>query len=91
MLNLYFTNQFKKDYKAAKKRNLPLQKLESVLAMLQAEQALPESCRDHALTGNWQGFRECHIQPDWLLIYRVDGERLELVAQRTGSHADLFT
>ena len=63
-------------------------KLEAVILLLLREEALPVRLRDHALTGNWAGFRDCHIQPDWLLIYKVDGERLHLA--RTGTHADLF-
>lgn len=90
MLNLYFTSQFKKDYKIIKKRNLPIDKLEEVLELLLAEKILPAKYHDHSLTGNYKGFRECHIQPDWILIYRIDGDHLELIAQRTGSHSDRF-
>ena len=64
--------------------------LESVLDTLCAGEHLPESARDHALTGNYKGFRECHIRPDWLLVYAVDNDRLILTASRTGSHSDLF-
>jgi len=90
MLKLLYTSQFKKDYKLAKKRHLPLHELVSVLELLRAEKQLPEKYHDHPLTGPWNGFRECHIQPDWLLIYRVNNQELELIAQRTGTHADLF-
>lgn len=90
MLDIFFTNQFKKDYKTIKKRNLPIEKLEKVLTILQAEEELPGVYKDHTLTGRWHGFRECHIQPDWLLIYRIDGNQLQLIAQRTGKHSDLF-
>lgn len=83
-----FTTVFRKDYKKAKKRRLPLEKLKEVVDLLAMGQPLPERNRDHALTGDWVGHRECHIQPDWLLIYRVAGEELYLV--RTGTHADLF-
>ncbi len=91
MLKLYVTTQFKKDLKLVKKRQLPMKKLEAVLNILIEGNALPVEYRDHNLTGDWKGFRECHIQPDWLLIYRINEDRLELVAQRTGSHADLFS
>lgn len=91
MLKLYFTSQFKKDFKLIKKRHLPLNELENVLNILAEGNILPEKYRDHSLTGDWKGFRECHIQPDWLLIYRTNEDRLELIAQRTGSHADLFS
>ena len=91
MLKLYFTSQFKKDFKLIKKRHLPLNELENVLNILAEGNTLPEKYRDHSLTGDWKGFRECHIQPDWLLIYRINEDRLELIAQRTGSHADLFS
>jgi addiction module toxin, relE/stbE family len=57
---------------------------------LAAQQPLPEKNRDHDLTGDYIGFRECHIRPDWLLIYRVDGEQLMLFLFRTGTHSDLF-
>ena len=90
MLKPEFTGQFKRDYKAAVRRGCDPRKLEQVVALLCAEQPLPASCRDHALTNsrNYKHMRECHIQPDWLLIYRVAGEELYLV--RTGTHADLF-
>jgi len=89
-LTLIPTTQFKKDYKRAKKRGLDMRLLESVLETLCAGGQLPESARDHALAGNYKGFRECHIKPDWLLVYAVDGDRLILTASRTGSHSDLF-
>jgi mRNA interferase YafQ len=90
VLKLHPTAQYKKDRKRAIKRGLPMHKLDDVLRMLIAEQPLGEQYRDHALTGDYVGFRECHVQPNWLLIYAVDGERLILTASRTGSHGDLF-
>lgn len=90
MLKLETTNQFRKDYKRAKKRGYNLSLLEEILQMLLAEKALPERYHDHALMGNYIGFRECHVLPDWLLIYTVDKGRLVLTASRTGTHADLF-
>lgn len=89
-LNLVATSQFKKDYKKAKKRGLNMGELQAVLTKLCAEQPLEERHRDHALTGNYIGFRECHIRPDWLLIYAIDKGNLILAASRTGTHSDLF-
>ena len=84
------TSQFKKDYKLAMKRGLKIGLLDDVIALLAMGEALPEKYYDHALTGNWRGHRECHIQPDWLLIYRYDDEVLVLTLTRTGTHSDLL-
>lgn len=86
-----FTSQFKKDYKQAIKRGRDVQLLDTVIALLAAGDPLPEHNRDHALTGNWIGFRECHILPDWLLIYHIASDVLVLTLTRTGSHSDLFS
>ena len=90
MLTLATTSKFRKDYKLAKKRGLPMAELEYVLDTLLAERPLEAKYQDHALTGNYLGFRECHIQPDWLLIYTIDHGKLILTASRTGTHADLL-
>jgi len=90
VLHLETTSQFRKDYKLMKKRGLNLRLLEDILNKLIREEPLETRHRDHALTGNYRGLRECHIQPDWLLIYAIDKGRLILTASRTGSHADLF-
>ena len=90
MLILRTTSKFRKDYKLAKKRGLDLGFLEEVIDQLLNEKPLDKKYRDHALTGNYRGFRECHIQPDWLLIYAVDQGQLVLTAARTGTHSDLF-
>ena len=90
MLTLKTTTQFRRDYKLAKKRGLDLNLLQGVIDLLLAERPLDPRHRDHALTGNYAGFRECHIQPDWLLIYAIDGNQLVLTASRTGTHSDLF-
>ena len=90
MLTLQTTSKFRKDYKLAKKRGLKLELLEIVIDILLQEKVLDKKYRDHALTGNYIGFRECHIQPDWLLIYAVDKNKLVLIASRTGTHSDLF-
>jgi mRNA interferase YafQ len=90
MLTLKTTARFRKDYKQAKKRGLDIALLQSVIDTLLAEKTLDPKHRDHALTGDYAGFRECHILPDWLLIYHVDHEILILTASRTGTHTDLF-
>ena len=84
------TAQFRKDYKLAARRGLNIGLLEDVIASLAKGIPLPEKNRDHALSGNWTGYRECHILPDWLLVYRVDDDVLVLILSRTGSHSDLF-
>lgn len=90
MLELVTTGQFRKDYKRMKKRGCDMEMLEKIIDTLLAEQPLPERCRDHGLTGNYTGFRECHVLPDWLLVYAIDKGKLILTASRTGTHADLF-
>ena len=88
MLKVKDSGQFKKDYKKCYKRGLDMNLLKSVVAVLAVPSVLPQNNQDHNLKGNYKGFRECHIAPDWLLIYRYNGEYLELT--RTGTHADLF-
>lgn len=85
-----FTSQFKKDYKLAIKRRLKIDLLDNVVRTLAAGEELPEKNNDHALTGNWLGHRECHILPDWLLIYRIEDDVLVLTLARTGTHSDLL-
>ena len=85
-----YTTQFKKDYKQAIKRGLKIELLEKVITVLAKGQELPERNRDHALNGNWIGHRECHVQPDWLLVYRVEEDVLVLTLTRTGTRSDLF-
>lgn len=91
MLRLQITTKFYKDYKRIKKRGYDLNILQKVLDKLCAGEALSEKYRDHALSGFYNGFRECHLRPDWLLIYAVDRDQLVLVASRTGTHAELFS
>lgn len=91
MLDINYGSKFKKDYKRVLKR--PGHKPElitEIIRKLAAEEPLPAKHRDHALTGNYVGFRECHILPDWLLIYKIEANTLTLVLTRTGSHSDLF-
>lgn len=85
-----FTTQFKKDYKLAIKRGLKIDLLEQLIASLADGISLPDKNKDHALTGNWVGHRECHILPDWLLVYRIEDDVLILTLARTGTHSDLF-
>lgn len=89
-LTVKFTTQFRKDYKLAMKRGLRIALLEEVVERLAMGEPLPEKNRDHALTGDWVGHRECHIQPDWLLVYRIEDDVLVLTLARTGTHSDLF-
>ena len=84
------TTQFKKDYKLAVKRGLKIGLLKDIVATLAMGKTLPEKNKDHALTGNWVGHRECHILPDWLLIYRIEDDVLVLTLTRIDSHSDLF-
>lgn len=88
MLALRYTSTFKKDFKRVQKRGYDIGKFRLVLDLLLAETPLPESYNDHPLRGNYLGTRDCHIEPDWVLIYAVEGR--ELILYRTGSHADLF-
>jgi mRNA interferase YafQ len=82
------SGQFRRDVKRAQKRGKDMTKLRELILLLLTEHTLPERYRDHPLQGGWKGYREAHIEPDWLLIYRVTGDELHLV--RTGTHADLF-
>lgn len=84
------TSQFKKDYKLALKRHLDTSLLKDIIQKLAAGEPLPAKNKDHALTGDWIGHRECHIQPDWLLIYRIENDILVLTLTRTGTHSDLL-
>ncbi len=88
MLNVIYSGQFKKDYKRCQKRGFDIRLLQSIVAVLAIPAPLPPKNKDHDLKGNYNGCRECHITPDWLLIYEIDGDDLYL--DRTGTHADLF-
>ena len=90
MYDIVFTSKMKKDVKLMKKRNKNLNLLVDILDKLAHGEVLPPKNKDHQLSGYWQGFRECHIEPDWLLIYRIDNSELILFATSTGSHSDLF-
>ncbi|MGN0682534.1 MAG: type II toxin-antitoxin system YafQ family toxin [Oscillospiraceae bacterium] len=88
--NLVLTSMFKKDLKAIKKRGYNLGLLNDVVDILSSGLALPEKYKDHNLIGNYKGCRECHITPDWLLIYEISDNELILYLTRTGTHSDLF-
>lgn len=90
MLEIVLSNQFKKDLKLAQKRGCNLELLNSVVETLASGNPLAEKFRDHSLGGAYSGFRECHVQPDWLLVYRADENELILFLFRTGTHSDLF-
>lgn len=90
MLKIVLSNRFKKDLRQAKKRGFKLEKLTEVVNMLARQEPLPGNYRDHNLSGEHHNFRECHVEPDWLLIYRIENKELELFLFRTGTHSDLF-
>jgi mRNA interferase YafQ len=87
-LNIYYTTQFKKDYKKIKKHNKDLNKLQDVIDKLFNGIELDPKHHDHPLSGEWKSHRDCHIEPDWILIYLRTSD--ELILERTGSHSDLF-
>jgi len=87
---IVWTSQFKKDYKLAAKRHLDTSLLDDIIRALSRGEKLPEKNKDHNLSGNWAGHRECHILPDWLLVYRIEHNVLVLTLSRTGSHSDIF-
>ena len=82
------STKFRRDVKRQLRKGVDLSRLEAVIEILVVQQPLEDRYRDHPLIGNWKGYRECHIQPDWLLIYRTTDDELQLA--RTGSHVDLF-
>ena len=89
-LTVKLTTIFKKDYKMAMKRGRKLELLDKVITTLAMGENLPNENRDHDLHGNWKGYRECHIQSDWLLVYKIEKDILVLTLTRTGTHSDLF-
>jgi len=90
MLDVRYSAKFKKDYKTIIKRGYNPQLLQDVLTILCNEQPLPTRYKDHNLDGCYKGYRECHITPDWLLVYKTDQNILTLTLTRTGTHSDLF-
>ncbi len=89
-LNVVTTSRYEKDRKRVRKRGKDMERLVAVVDQLRNRRRLAVRHRDHALTGEWQGWRDCHIEPDWLLIYRVDESAGQLVLGRTGTHADVL-
>ena len=90
MLEVRYSKKFSKDQKLIIKRGYNLQKLKDVIALLRTNKPLPKKYKDHALSGNYITYRECHIEPDWLLVYKIENNTLTLVLSRTGTHSDLF-
>ena len=90
MLTIRYQNAFKRDYKRIKKRGYDTRLLATVIEKLAAREELPAKYKDHALSGDYAGCRECHIAPDWLLVYEVIENELVLYLTRTGTHSDLF-
>ena len=90
MLKVKFTTQFKKSYKLMKKRRMDISLLDAIIDKLRKGEPLDEKNKDHELSGTYHGFRECHIKPDWLLIYLIENDILVLTLVDTGSHSDLF-
>lgn len=90
MYEIRRSTRFKRDVRRCQKQNKPMDKFKDIHELLVEGSSLPEQNRDHNLSGNWSGYRECHIEPDWLLIYRIDEANNILEYVRMGSHAELF-
>lgn len=90
MLNVEYTTKFKRDLKLAKKRKKNLPSLKKIMILIENEKQLPKNLFDHPLGNNWKGHRELHIEPDWLLIYKLLPEEKTVIYVRTGTHSDLF-
>ncbi len=90
MYKIIWSTKFKKDYKLAIKRGYNITELDDIIRTIAKGEKLEDKYNDHELSGNYKGFRECHIRPDWLLVYIIDNGKLVLTLSRTGSHADLF-
>ena len=90
MLTIKYGATFKKDYKRILKRGYDIRRFEAVVRILSEKKPLPAKYRDHELSGNYKGCRECHITPDWLLVYEINDDELILYLTRTGTHSDIF-
>ncbi len=90
MLKIVYTSSFKKDFKKISKQGKNLELIQIAIKKLSQKESLETKYKDHPLIGNYKGKRECHISPDWLLVYEIDSKKQELVLYRTGSHSDLF-
>ena len=89
MLTPVYTTQFRRDLRKAEQRNRDMQKIKDAMLLLLNEEPLPPQYRDHALKGVWKHYRDLHLEPDWLLIYKIEGA--ECLFARTGSHSDIFS
>lgn len=87
-MKIFYATQFKRDYKRIKKQNKDLSKLRTVVEKLASAQRLDLKYLDHQLSGEWKGHKDCHLEPDWILLYRITQD--ELILERTGSHSELF-
>lgn len=90
MLTPIYKSTFKRDFKRAIRRGKDPERIKSVVRLLCAQEPLPPALRDHALTGDYAGYRDCHVEPDLVLIYRIVEDQLQLICVRLGSHSDLF-
>ncbi len=90
MLTPQESTRYRRDLRRMRRRGKDLEKLKAVVRLLAEEQSLPERHRDHHLVGDWSSYRECHIEPDWLLIYKIERDEGTFTLVRTGTHADLF-
>ncbi len=88
--NVMYTNRFYKDYKLAMKRGFDVLKIDEIVRKLAMDEKLPAKNKDHVLSGDWSGYRECHVDPDWLLVYKKEEHVLILTLFRTGTHSDIF-
>ena len=89
MREFKYSSRFKRDYKLCKKRGRDMQKMQDVLLILASGETIPEKYKDHPLKSNWKGYRDIHIEPDWILIYKLEGNNIILLAA-TGTHSDIL-
>lgn len=90
MLKVEYTTKFKRDLKLSQKRNKDLEALRNIMKQIEYQQPIDPKCKDHPLSGNWDGHRELHIEPDWLLIYKIVPKQKTVIFVRSGTHSDLF-
>ena len=90
MYQFHLSTKFKRDFKKCKSQNRDMAKSKEIISLLEFGYPLPPHNKDHILIGNWKGYRECHIAPDWLLIYRIHDDEKIIELSRIGSHSDLF-
>ena len=90
MLNVRYSTKFKRDFRRCQRRNFDMKELQAVIDVLRIPEKLTEKYKDHILHGEYEGYSECHMRPDWLLIYKYSESTNELLLARTGSHSDIF-